>query len=75
MEVIFMNKLSRLSDQHEEIAQLWIGEEENTWHLGWSRYEAGDREDTIWYEGTSWEELMHIYRHQLAMQMSEGIVH
>lgn len=72
MEVIFMNKLSRVSEQHEDIAQLWIGEEENTWHLGWSRYEAGDREDTIWYEGHSWEELMHIYRHQLAMQMSEG---
>ncbi|MBR2566414.1 MAG: HRDC domain-containing protein [Paenibacillus sp.] len=72
MEVIFMNKLSRMSDQNEEIAQLWIGEEDNAWHLGWSQYEAGDREDTIWYEGTSWEELLHIYRHQLAMQMSEG---
>ena len=51
MEVIFMNRLSKLSGQHEEHAQLWIGEEEGAWHLGWSHYEEGDREDSIWYEG------------------------
>ncbi|TDL67896.1 helicase [Paenibacillus amylolyticus] len=72
MEVIFMNRLSRMSDQNAEYAQLWIGEEEDSWQLGWSRYEEGEREDSIWYEGTSWEELLHIYRHQLAIQMSEG---
>ncbi|WP_127539431.1 HRDC domain-containing protein [Paenibacillus illinoisensis] len=72
MEVIFMNRLSKLSGQHEEHAQLWIGEEEGAWHLGWSHYEEGDREDSIWYEGSSWEELLHIYRHQLAIRMSEG---
>lgn len=56
MEVIFMNRLSRMSDQNAEYAQLWIGEEEDSWRLGWSRYEEGEREDSIWYEGTSWEE-------------------
>ncbi|MCM3173168.1 HRDC domain-containing protein [Paenibacillus sp. MER 99-2] len=72
MEVIFMNRLARSTGQNEELAQVWIGEEEGAWHLGWSLYEEGDREDIIWYEGSSWEELMHIYRHQLALQMSAG---
>ncbi|QLG41793.1 HRDC domain-containing protein [Paenibacillus sp. E222] len=72
MEVIFMNRLSRMSDHNEEHAQLWIGEEEGAWHLGWSQYEEGDRTDAIWYTGSSWDELLHVYRHQLAIQMGEG---
>lgn len=72
MEIIFMNRLTRMFEQEEQPAQLWIGEEEGSWQLVWSRYEAGDREDMVWYEGDSWDELLHVYRHQLATRMGEG---
>lgn len=73
MKIVFMNQLSVSSEQSgAKYAQLWIGEEEDLWQLGWSSMNMGEEEIDIWYEGGSWNELMHIYRFQLAIKMSEG---
>lgn len=74
MQIVFMNRLSRISGGDEEIfAQLWIGEDEGAWHLGWRDFEgAEERGDSLWYEGGSWNELLCVYRHGLAVKMGEG---
>ncbi|MBT2292863.1 HRDC domain-containing protein [Paenibacillus albidus] len=74
MQIVFMNRLSRISGLTEEVfAQLWIGEEEGVWRLGWRDFaEAGEGEDSLWYEGGSWNEMLCVYRHELAVKMGEG---
>ncbi|MEF3352050.1 HRDC domain-containing protein [Paenibacillus sp. GYB006] len=73
MNIVFMNQLSVTSEQSgAKYAQLWIGEEEDLWQLGWSSMNSGEELVDIWYEGGSWNEMMHIYRFQLAIKMSEG---
>lgn len=74
MQIVFMNRLSRSSGADQEhFAQLWIGEEEGVWRLGWKDF-AGSREtdEHIWYEGGSWNEMLCIYRHELAVKMGDG---
>lgn len=74
MQIVFMNRLSRMSGVEQEIfAQLWIGEEEGIWHLGWRDFADGrETDDSIWYEGGSWNEMLCVYRHELAMKMGDG---
>lgn len=76
MQIIFMNRLSKLSGRAEEVfAQLWIGEEEGVWSLGWRDFagdESGHSIDTLWYEGTAWDEMLCVYRHELSVKMSDG---
>ncbi|WP_454190268.1 HRDC domain-containing protein [Paenibacillus sp. Marseille-Q7038] len=73
MKIVFMNQLSVTSEQNgAKYAQLWIGEEEDLWQLGWSSMNMDEEQGDIWYEGDSWNEMMHIYRFQLAIKMSEG---
>jgi len=74
MQIVFMNRLSRTSGEEQEVfAQLWIGEEEGVWHLGWRDF-SGTQEtgDSIWYEGGSWNEMLCVYRHELAIKMGDG---
>lgn len=74
MQVVFMNRLIKGSQSDEEsAAQVWIGEEEGIWHLGWRDIQMGDEYvDSSWYEGISWHELLCIYRHGLAIKLGEG---
>ncbi|ASA26176.1 HRDC domain-containing protein [Paenibacillus donghaensis] len=74
MQIVFMNRLSRCSTVEEEIfAQLWIGEEEGVWSLGWRDFSSGgESEDHLWYEGGSWNEMLCVYRHELAVKMGDG---
>ncbi|NQX48175.1 HRDC domain-containing protein [Paenibacillus tritici] len=74
MQIVFMNRLSRISGVDQEIfAQLWIGEEEGLWRLGWRDF-SGEQEtgDSLWYEGGSWNEMLCVYRHELAVKMGDG---
>ncbi|MDO7907382.1 HRDC domain-containing protein [Paenibacillus sp. JX-17] len=78
MQIVFMNCLSRtVSSGRVETAQVWIGEEEGTWSLGWNM-EAAEMDDSAqlaeehWCEGGSWNELLFIYRHKLAEKLTEG---
>ncbi|OAB46034.1 HRDC domain-containing protein [Paenibacillus glacialis] len=74
MQVVFMNRLVKGSQSDEEAAaQVWIGEEEGVWHLGWRDFQMNEEfVDSSWYEGDSWNELLCIYRHGLAIKLGEG---
>ncbi|MDP4095511.1 HRDC domain-containing protein [Paenibacillus sp. P96] len=69
MEIVFLNKLSK-SEKSDELgsAQVWIGEEEGIWCVGWRTAAV----DSVWYEGCSWQEMLSIYRYQLALKLAEG---
>ncbi|AIQ51696.1 HRDC domain-containing protein [Paenibacillus sp. FSL R7-0331] len=74
MQIVFLNRLSRMSGADQEVyAQLWIGEEEGSWRIGWRDF-SGSREvdEHIWYEGGSWNEMLCVYRHELAVKMGDG---
>lgn len=74
MQIVFMNRLCRRSGLDGEVfAQLWIGEEEGQWRLGWRDF-SGEQEtgDSLWYEGGSWNEMLCVYRHELAVKMGDG---
>lgn len=74
MQIVFMNRLSRMAGVDQEVfAQLWIGEEEGVWSLGWRDFSAdGDSAESLWYEGGSWNEMLCVYRHELAVKMGDG---
>jgi hypothetical protein len=74
MQIVFMNRLSRNASRDQEMfAQLWIGEEEGVWSLGWKDFaDPVESVDSLWYEGSSWSEMLCVYRHELAVKMGEG---
>jgi hypothetical protein len=74
MQIVFMNRLIKGTGSDDETAaQVWIGEEEGIWHLGWrDLLMDGELIDVSWYEGVSWDELLYIYRHGIASKLSEG---
>ncbi|PCL90775.1 HRDC domain-containing protein [Paenibacillus lautus] len=74
MQIVFMNRMSGADESgHLRSAQVWIGEEEGGWRLGWRNMEPdGEVSDDEWYEGNSWNELLCVYRHQLAKKLGEG---
>ncbi|MCJ8013350.1 HRDC domain-containing protein [Paenibacillus sp. KQZ6P-2] len=73
MQIVFMNRLVKEHESVERLAEVWISEAEGVWQLGW-RDVSGNRgeQESIWYEGGSWNEMLHIYRHQLAVKLGEG---
>lgn len=74
MQIVFMNQMSKTDQEGEtQFAQVWIGEEEGVWRLGWRDMEPeGEVVDDEWYEGSSWSEMLYVYRHRLAVKLGEG---
>ncbi|MEK4509629.1 HRDC domain-containing protein [Paenibacillus sp. FSL K6-2524] len=73
MRVMFLNSLEKKDNVGVAVAaQVWIGEEDGSWRIGWNEIMEGEEQEYIWYEGVSWSEMLHVYRHHLVMKMSEG---
>ncbi|MDN4069554.1 HRDC domain-containing protein [Paenibacillus vini] len=73
MRIVFLNSLEKKSsDAVSGGAQVWIGEEEGLWRMGWNETTAEGEQETIWYEGGSWSEMLHVYRHRLVVKLGEG---
>ncbi|WP_018753074.1 HRDC domain-containing protein [Paenibacillus sanguinis] len=73
MRIVFLNSLEKKSGGVvRKGAQVWIGEEEGVWRMGWNEFIADGQQEELWYEGASWSEMLHIYRHRLAARMAEG---
>ncbi|MBP2002175.1 hypothetical protein J2Z69_003232 [Paenibacillus shirakamiensis] len=72
MRIVFLNSMEKRDEEglHLQGAQVWIGEEEGIWRMGWKELSTG--KETLWYEDTSWSEMLHVYRHRLASKLSEG---
>lgn len=73
MRIVFLNSLEK-KDREAVVneAQIWIGEEDGLWRMGWNELDADGGQEDLWYEGASWSEMLHVYRHRLAVKLSEG---
>lgn len=73
MRIVFLNSLEKKgSESMMKGAQIWIGEDEGQWRMGWNELIAEGQQEELWYEGGSWSEMLHIYRHRLAIKLAEG---
>ncbi|MGG6312471.1 HRDC domain-containing protein [Paenibacillus macerans] len=73
MRIVFLNSLEKKDDGAMlKGAQVWIGEEDGVWRMGWNELSADGGQEDLWYEGASWSEMLHIYRHRLASKLGEG---
>ncbi|MNZ80527.1 HRDC domain protein [compost metagenome] len=73
MRIVFLNSMEK--NEAGVItagAKVWIGEEDGLWRMGWNEVTADGEEETLWYEGASWSEMLHIYRHRLVVKLGEG---
>lgn len=79
VQIVFLNRLNRIEGMYESSGQVFIGESQGTWTTGWRDVEtaaadstSAQSNQTIWYEGVSWEELLAAFRHGVAVKMKEG---
>ncbi|MBP3962048.1 HRDC domain-containing protein [Paenibacillus lignilyticus] len=75
MQVVFLNTFEKVGqDSRAEQAQLSICEQNGVWSVIWTEsYVNGlDEQQAVWFEGSSWEEMMTAFRHGIAVQMGEG---
>ncbi len=73
MAIVFLNRMEIEREQEIGAAQVWIEEEDGLWSSGWSGLDDSEEAPKeIWYEGAVWNEMLAVYRHQLAAKLAEG---
>jgi hypothetical protein len=73
MQLVFLNTLEKQSDEGRVVAaQVSIGESQGTWSVVWTEPGGGSVRTDIWYEGSSWEEMISTFRHGVAVKLGEG---
>jgi len=73
MQVVFLNQFERVKGHAEERAQVFIGELQGIWSVGWRALQGASFEvEDLWYEGMSWEELLAAFRYGVAVKMKSG---
>jgi hypothetical protein len=73
MEVVFMNTLEKqTTDGRVLSAKVSIGERQGAWVVAWLEPDDGKERHDIWFEGTSWEEMIAAFRHGVAVKLGEG---
>ncbi len=73
MQVVFLNQFERVTGHADERAQVFIGELQGIWSVGWrTLQDAASEVQDLWYEGMSWEELLAAFRHGVAVKMKLG---
>ncbi|MBA9085024.1 hypothetical protein FHR92_001486 [Fontibacillus solani] len=73
MRIVFLNSMEKdVTGVITAGAKVWIGEDDGLWRMGWNEVTADGEEETLWYEGASWSEMLHIYRHRLVVKLGEG---
>ncbi|ASS68952.1 MULTISPECIES: HRDC domain-containing protein [unclassified Paenibacillus] len=74
MQIVFLNSFEKpLGDGRIDNAQLSICEQQGTWSVVWNGARHGSAEpSSVWYEGSSWEEMITAFRHGVAVRMGEG---
>lgn len=79
MQIVFLNTFEKQEDGLTAVsAQLSICEKDGRWSVLWLELSGAEpqREQPpqpqVWYEGTSWEELLAAFRHGAARMMGQG---
>jgi biotin operon repressor len=73
MQIVFMNTFEKHAGAEGiGTARLIIGEEQGRWTVEWREEEEGGELSSIWFQGTSWEEMIMAFRHGVAKAMGTG---
>ncbi len=73
MNIVFLNTFEKKQESEGIVtSQLSIGEAHGVWQLTWHEPDHGQMEQSVWYSGTSWEELLTVFRHGVAVKLGEG---
>jgi hypothetical protein len=73
MEVVFMNTLEKQTAEGRVLsAKVSIGERQGEWVVAWHEPDGGKDRQAVWFEGTSWEEMIAAFRHGVAVKLGEG---
>ncbi|WP_274652622.1 HRDC domain-containing protein [Paenibacillus humicola] len=72
MQIVFLNTFEKTGeDGRTASAQLSICEQNGVWSVIWTEEEGG-KDESVWFEGGSWEEMITSFRHGVAVRMGEG---
>lgn len=76
MNLVFMNSLEKKRDDGQmQTAQVIIQEEEGIWQVSWiEANEQGQQVQDHWFNGSSWDEMLTIFRYRLAEKLALGYV-
>jgi hypothetical protein len=74
LNMVFLNSLEKKVGEDRVLqAQICIGESGGQWYVNWQETkENGMLDQEIWYEGTSWEEMMATFRQSIFAKQCEG---
>ena len=76
MHLVFMNSLEKRMDEQQRMnAKVTIGEQEGVWQVLWTEVNVdGEQQQTRWFEGESWNEMLQTFRSELLRKMADGYV-
>lgn len=76
MNLVFMNNLERKTEDNQVVtAQVIILEGDGVWKVTWQQTnERGKSEKECWFEGKSWDEMLKVFRKNLAEKLAKGYV-
>ncbi|MHA6485250.1 HRDC domain-containing protein [Paenibacillus sp. strain BS8-2] len=75
MQIVFMNTFEKhVGGEGIQTARLFIGEDQGKWSVEWREEEDEGELSSVWFEGTSWEEMMLAFRHGVAKEMGAGFI-
>lgn len=74
MNWVFVNSFEKRVEESRVItAQVSIGERQGVWHVLWSEPDAsGKPAQHVWFEGDRWQEMLRVFRMNLAEKTGEG---
>ncbi|WP_248930254.1 HRDC domain-containing protein [Paenibacillus hamazuiensis] len=74
VNVVFLTTLEKKTTENRvKTARLTIAEQQGEWNAIWSEpRDDGKMQQSVWYEGHSWESLMEAFRQNLYVKQSEG---
>ncbi|XEC93438.1 HRDC domain-containing protein [Paenibacillus tarimensis] len=73
MQLVFLNTLEKQIEEGRVMrAQVSICERQGAWQVFWQDGDSASQ--TVWFEGTSWEEMIIAFRHGIAIKMGEGYI-
>ena len=73
MDIVFMNTLEKqTAEGRVQSAKVSIGEKQGQWAVLWLEPDGDNGRQDVWFEGTSWEEMIAAFRHGIAMKLGEG---
>ncbi|WP_058303239.1 HRDC domain-containing protein [Gorillibacterium timonense] len=75
MALVFLNSFERKQDgQEKEWAKVTISQQEEAWQVLWLSQEGDGMKEEEWFLGSSWKQLLEVFRIGLKCKLAEGYI-